>query len=172
MDAPALPAEVRDGDERATLVAMLEYYRAVLVRKAWGLSPEQLAATVGTSTLTLGGLLKHMAWVENFWFSVRLFGEPPGEPWASAPWDDQPDWEFTSAAGQPLDELVELFDREVAAARRITDASDLDRMGARAGDGGPWNLRWLLVHMIEEYARHCGHADLLREAIDGRIGDD
>lgn len=167
-----LPAEVRDGDERATLTAMLDYYRAVLARKALGLDPEQLQRTVGASTLTIGGLVKHMALVENSWFWARFAGNEMREPWASASWDDDPDWEMTSAAGATAEELLELFDREVADARAITDATpSLDTFAPTTGQSGPFNLRWLLVHMIEEYARHCGHADLIREAIDGATGD-
>ena len=167
-----LPAEVRDGDERATLVAMLDYYRAVLARKATGLDPEQLQRRVGASTLTIGGLVKHMALVENTWFWERFGGNAMRAPWAGVAWDDDPDWEMTSAAGATADELLALFDREVADARAITDAApSLDAHAPQPGRSGPFNLRWILVHMIEEYARHCGHADLIREAIDGQTGD-
>jgi uncharacterized damage-inducible protein DinB len=168
---PVVPDDVRDGDERTTLVSMLEVYRAVLARKAWGLSPEQLNRTMGPSTLTLGGLLKHMAWVEQHWFYRVFLGNQQREPWLSAPWDRDKDWELTSAAGAALDELLELYDREVATAREIVAAApDLDALAADRRRGRI-NLRWILVHMIEEYARHCGHADLIRESIDGAVGD-
>jgi uncharacterized damage-inducible protein DinB len=168
---PVVPDDVRDGDERTTLVSMLEVYRAVLARKAWGLSPEQLNRTMGLSTLTLGGLLKHMAWVEQHWFYRVFLGNQQREPWLSAPWDRDKDWELTSAAGAALDELLEVYDREVATAREIVAAApDLDALAADRGRGRI-NLRWILVHMIEEYARHCGHADLIRESIDGVVGD-
>jgi uncharacterized damage-inducible protein DinB len=172
MDAPPpLPDDVRDGDERTTLIDMLEFHRAVLVRKAWGLSPAQLNESTGSSTLTMGGLLKHMAWVEQHWFYRIFLGNEQREPWLSAPWDSDTDWELTSAAGASLDELLELYDREVATAREIVAASpDLDAL-APPGSRGRINLRWILVHMIEEYARHCGHADLIRESIDGTVGD-
>lgn len=166
---PGLPADVRTGSERETLVSMLDYFRVVLVRKAWGLTPEQLAQPLPPSTLTLGGLLKHMAWVEQHWFYANFPGNEQREPWSSAPWADDHDWEFTSAAGASLDELLELYGREVATAREIEAAApSLDTLAA-----GPKrvNLRWVLVHMIEEYARHCGHADLIRESIDGALGD-
>lgn len=167
-----LPPEVRVGDERTTLLAMLEYYRAVLARKVAGLDPVQLQRTVGVSSLTLGGLVRHMALVENTWFWVRFAGHDEREPWASAPWDDDVDWEMTTAAGATADDLLELYDREIADARAITDAApSLDTLAPVPGRQGPYNLRWILVHMIEEYARHCGHADLLREAIDGVVGD-
>lgn len=170
-EAPPLPTDVRDGDERTTLIAMLDFHRAVLVRKAWGLSPDQLNHTVAPSTLTLGGLLKHMAWVEQHWFHRIFLGNEQREPWLGAPWDRDRDWELTSAAGASFDQLLELYDREVATAREIVAAApDLDAR-APAGSRGPINLRWILVHMIEEYARHCGHADLIRESIDGTVGD-
>ncbi|HWL43275.1 MAG TPA: DinB family protein [Ilumatobacter sp.] len=167
-----LPPEVRDGDERATLVAMLDYYRAVLARKVAGLSPEQLQRTTAASTLTLGGLVKHMAMVEHTWFPVRFAGHPPAPLWADAPWDDDPDWEFHSAAGATADELLALYHHEIAEARAVLDAApDLNARTPEPGHHGPYNLRWIVVHMIEEYARHCGHADLIREAIDGTVGD-
>ena len=173
MDASRqLPPEVRNADERTTLLAMLDYYRTVLARKVAGLDPDQLQATVGASTLTLGKLVRHMALVENIWFWNRFAGRPPREPWASAAWDDDPDWEMTTAAGATADELLALYDREVDDARAIVAATaSLDTEAPEPGREGPYNLRWILVHMIEEYARHCGHADLIRESIDGAVGD-
>lgn len=167
-----LPPEVRNSDERTTLVAMLDLYRAVLVRKALGLSADELQRTVGVSPLTIGGLVKHMAYVERMWFANRFAGRGLGEPWAGAPWADDPDWELHSAAGATADELIALLDREVAEAREVIDSiADLDTVAPEPGHHGPYNLRWTLVHLIEEYARHCGHADLIREAIDGTVGD-
>ena len=172
MNPPELPAEVRNGDERSTLEAMLDYFRAVLVRKAAGLTPQQLDTPLAPSTLTLGGLIKHMAFVEYWWFSNRFAGDADREPWASVDWDADGDWDFHSAAGATYEELVGLFDREVANSRAITAAcDDLDTLAPTAGHHGPFHLRWILVHMIEEYARHCGHADLIRESIDGATGD-
>lgn len=168
--APALPEHSRDNDERTTLVEMLDYYRAVLLRKAWRLDSAQLARRLGPSSLTLGGLIKHMALVEHSWFHERFLGQPEGEPWASVDWDTEPDWEFRTAADDSPADLVALYQREVDTARAIIAAApDLDAQLPDAPH--PTNLRWVLVHMIEEYARHCGHADLLRESIDGQTGD-
>ena len=87
-------------------------------------------------------------------------------------WEPDGDWDFHSAAGATYEELVGLFDREVANSRAITaGCDDLDTLAPTAGHHGPFHLRWILVHMIEEYARHCGHADLIRESIDGATGD-
>lgn len=168
---PELPAVTqRAGDERSVLIEMLDYYRLVLLRQCWGLDQAQLAQTLGPSELSLGGLLKHMALVENNWFSAGFRGLPPGEPWGSADWDLDPDWDFHSAADDPATHLIELYEREVAASQVIiAEAYDLDELSLRPGT--PTRLRWILVHMIEEYARHCGHADLIRQSIDGRTDD-
>lgn len=160
------------GDERKVLVEFLDFYRAVLVRKAEGLTSDQLNRTTSASRLTLGSLVKHMALVEDSWFVWRFSGEPLPEPWASAPFDDDPDWELTSAADDSPAELLALFDRACARSRAIVDAEDsLEGVTSLPADDESRrrNLRWVLVHMIEEYARHAGHADFLREEIDGRV---
>ena len=159
--------------ERQVLVEFLDFYRAVLVRKAEGLTSDDLNRTTSASNLTLGGLVKHMALVEDIWFVERFSGEAMPEPWASAPFDDDADWELTSAADDPPVELLALFDEACARSRAIIDAADsLDEVTSLPADdpGRRRNLRWILVHMIEEYARHAGHADFLREEIDGRVG--
>ena len=172
-DPPDLPDVGSLDDERTTLVSMLDFYRAVLVRKAWGLNDEQLATPIAPSDLTIGGLVLHMALVEDFWFDHRFCGHDELEPWAGAPWDDDPDWEFHTAHEWGHPDLVAQFEESVTRSRRaIVSADTLDQPAAlERSDGTRWNLRWILVHMIEEYARHCGHADLIREAIDGTTGD-
>ena len=177
MSAAAEPPELPDvettGDEGTTLVSMLDFYRAVLVRKAWGLSDEQLATPLPPSDLTVGGLILHMALVEDHWFDHRFCGNAELEPWASAPWADDPDWELHTAHLWSHPELVAQYEQSVARSRSATASADaLDRTAAlEKPDGTTWNLRWILVHMIEEYARHCGHADFIRESIDGATGD-
>ncbi|MEE9414849.1 MAG: DinB family protein [Acidimicrobiales bacterium] len=163
----------RIGDELTNLTEFLDFYRAVLVRKAWGLSAEQLATRLGPSSLTIGGLLKHMALVEDTWFEHRFAGRQEPEPWASAPWDSDQDWELNTACDDSLDHLLELFATACERSRVVVSgAESLDTTVAITNEqGDPINLRWILVHMIEEYARHVGHADLLREAIDGQTGD-
>ncbi|MGH9211351.1 MAG: DinB family protein [Acidimicrobiales bacterium] len=161
------------GDELTLLTQFLEYQRAVLARKAQGLTAEQLAVTLGRSELTIGGLLKHGALVEDRWFQERLAGRDIPEPWASVDWDADPDWEFHTATADPPEELSRLYDVACERSRAVTDeVRDLDAMSRKPNRRGEhYSLRWILIHMIEETARHAGHADLLRESIDGATGD-
>ena len=169
---PDTPPNPADG-ERAVLVQFLEYYRTVLVRKLQGLDDGGRRLTVGRSNLTLAGLVKHMACVEDSWFTHRFSGVDGSEPWTSAPWDDDPDWEMTSAVDDSEAELLDLFDGACDRSRAVlAGCSSLDEVAARGTPNDPpASMRWILVHMIEEYARHCGHADLLREAADGVTDD-
>jgi uncharacterized damage-inducible protein DinB len=161
------------GDERTLLTQFLDYQRAVMVRKAEGLTAEQLAARLGPSELTLGGLLKHMALVEDSWFHRRLLGRELPEPWASVDWEADPDWEFHTAAQDEPAELFRLYhaacERSRAAVDEVGDLDAISKVPNRRGEH--FSLRWILLHMIEEAARHVGHADLLRESIDGATGD-
>lgn len=162
------------GPEHAQLRAWLDLHRDILRRKCAGLNQTQLAQRLEPSTLTLGGLMKHMALVEDNWFSVVLLGREDAAPWQGIDWEGDPDWEFRTAADDSPDELHRLLDEAVAASDRILDevGDDLDRLSERHGhrEGTRFDLRWILVHMIEEYARHNGHADLIRESIDGETG--
>jgi uncharacterized damage-inducible protein DinB len=126
--------------------------------------------------MTLGGLLKHMALVEDHWFSSWLDDRKPAAPWNSVDWTADPDWEWRTAAEDTPQELRRIWQEAVANSRsRVTDAlgrGGLDQLARRQGlDGESPSLRWILCHMIEEYARHNGHADLLREAVDGETGE-
>lgn len=164
------------GNEVETLIGFLDFQRDVLRRKTEGVSADDLARALPPSALTLGGLLKHLALVEHMWFTEFFLGQEPSEPWASVDWDADHDWEFSSAAGESPAYLRSLFDAQVADSDRIVVEAlargGLDRLAIRARRGEEQvNLRWILVHLIEEYARHLGHADLLREAIDGAVGD-
>jgi len=172
ISAPDLPADPAGTDhERQMLLSYLDFYRAVLVRKCAELGPDQLRVGAAASTLTLGGILRHMSFVEDFWFGETLHGRAPAAEWADADWDAAPDWEMDTARDFAPVELGRQFDAAVARSRDAIDGIGLDELAAEPGRRGPTNLRWILVHMIEEYARHCGHADLIREAIDGRVGD-
>jgi uncharacterized damage-inducible protein DinB len=165
----------RDADEATSLLAFLDFHRATLRLKAEGLDKEQLARTTAASSLTLAGLLKHLALVEHTWFAYRLLGREEAEPWASVDWDADPDWELHTAVEDDPDDLRRMLDEAIEDSRRSTEAAltagGLDYRSARPSRGEHFTLRYVLLHMIEEYARHNGHADLLREAIDGQTGE-
>jgi uncharacterized damage-inducible protein DinB len=165
-------------DEADSLLAFLDYHRDTLRRKTDGLTQAQQATRHEPSTLTLGGLLKHMALVEDNWFSVVLLGNEDAEPWRGVDWDSDPDWEFRTAADDSPDELRRLLDEAIAASdsniRRVLDDGGLEALSVRESrrpEEGRFSLRWILLHMVEEYARHNGHADLIRESIDGSTGE-
>ena len=163
-------------DELTQLTQFLDYHRATLAQKAGGLTREQLGTRVGASDLTLAGLVNHAALNEDHWFGVVLLGRPPSEPWASAPWDQDPDWEFHTAADlEPaalLDRYAETCERSRANIAAAAADGGLDHLSApHPRRGERFNLRWILLHMLEETARHNGHADMLREAIDGETGE-
>ncbi|HMM96991.1 MAG: DinB family protein [Micrococcales bacterium] len=164
-------------DEATTLVAFLDFHRATLRMKVEGLDAEQLRTPHPPSSLTLGGLMKHVALDEASWFGEVLHGRPMGEPWDSVDWDADPDWEHHSAAEDTPEELHRLLDAATEQARRDIDAAlaqgglDQESVKPDRREGRPFSLRWILLHMIEEYARHNGHADLLREAVDGATGE-
>ena len=163
-------------DEVTTLRTFLAYQRATFAWKCEGLDARGLATTVAASSMTLGGMLKHLAFVETQWVVHRMDGDDWPEPWGSVDWDSDPDWDWNSAADDSPDELWSLWRESVTRAEDSISAVLADR-GVEAiarrprGDGALVSLRWLLVHLIEEYARHNGHADLIREAIDGRVGE-
>ena len=136
-----------------------------------------LGQQIGRSSLTLGGLLKHLAFVEDYTVTTKMRGEPPSEPWRSTFRFDVDDWVFVSAADDSPEELYALWDDAVATARvRIADAiadGGLDQPVHIADDDGQHaSLRRLIFDLVEEYGRHTGHADLLREAVDGLAGED
>ncbi|BCY12971.1 DinB family protein [Actinoplanes sp. L3-i22] len=163
------------GTEIEHLLGAIDRQRATFRWKADGLDAAQLTVTVGASTLTLGGLLKHLALVEDYHSTWKLGGTSPGDRWRPAL--DGDGWDFRSAADDSPRELYALWDSAVAAAReRYTAAladGGLDRPVHLTGPAGePVTLRRLLFDLLEEYARHTGHADLLREAVDGRTGED
>lgn len=158
--------------EREMLRAFLDYYRALLVDKAGGLTAEQLRTRLEPSTLTLGGIVHHMAYVEHWWFNEAFAGNEKLEPWLSAPWEEDRDWEFTVAADLDPDTIFDRYNAAIDLSREIeSGVGSVDDLAVLSRKGEHWSLRWILVHMIEEYARHTGHADLIRESIDGEVGD-
>jgi uncharacterized damage-inducible protein DinB len=161
------------GDEAATLLGFLDYQRATLAWKCQGLDDAALRVRLPSSDLSLGGLLKHMARVEDYWFGAVVAERPTLEPWASTEWAA----EWTTADHDTGEALRTLWADRVVAAREVVaarlaegDQALGDTHPAWDGQGRP-SLRWVLAHMIEEYARHNGHADLLRESIDGETGE-
>jgi uncharacterized damage-inducible protein DinB len=158
------------GDERATLNEYLRSQRLTLQLKCEGLDAEQLARrSVEPSTMSLLGLLRHMAEVERAWFHRRFAGLDIPKRYQT---EADPDADFNGAVADPavVEEAWAAWREEVAFAEQFTRDHDLDFVGSDS-EGEPVSLRELLVHMIEEYARHNGHADLLRERIDGRTGE-
>lgn len=173
VDAVAEPTDPeRCSGELTMLTEFLDFYRTVLLRKASGLTDVQLTATVAASTLTIGQLIRHMTLVEDHWFDETFAGRPEREPWASADWDADRDWEMTTAHGMSFADLHADFDEACKRSRdHLAAAASLDVLASGGDTSNGVSLRWIVIHMIEEYARHCGHADILRESIDGRIGD-
>jgi uncharacterized damage-inducible protein DinB len=165
------------GDEADTLVGSLERQRRTFAWKCEGLDAAGLSARVASSAVTLGGLLKHLALVEDHYLSVRLLGNEPAPPWDAVDWDAEPDWEWSSAAGDTPEQLYALWTQTVqrsrANLREVLAESDAGRLAAfTTRDGRSPSVRRMLVDLVEEYARHVGHADLIRESIDGRVGED
>ncbi|TYL49985.1 DinB family protein [Nocardioides sp. BGMRC 2183] len=156
-------------DETTMLRSFLDYFRATVLRQADGLDADQLARPLAPSTMTLGGMLKHLAFVEDWWFNVTLLGDDPAPPWDTVDWEADGDWDWHSAADDTPEQLRGLLREAIGRSEQILGtAPDLDRAAVRHRPGrSPVTVRWILVHMIEEYARHCGHADLIRESIDG-----
>jgi uncharacterized damage-inducible protein DinB len=157
--------------ERAMLDEWLEYHRATLLMKCDDLTDDQLRhRSVPPSSMSLLGLVRHMADVERHWFRNRIGDEDaPALFWSDA----HPDGDFDLVDDASVAAAFATFAEECAHSRIVAGRLDLDATGSTDGDprGELVSLRWVLVHMIEEYARHNGHADLLRECIDGAVGD-
>ncbi|MEU8806316.1 DinB family protein [Streptomyces violaceoruber] len=165
-DTRSTPPSV--GGERETLSAVLDWYRATFELKCTGLPPGRLSEqVVPPSALSLHGLVRHLAGVERWWFRIQFAGEDVPLLYYS---DDDPDQDFESLDGD-VDEAFAVWRAECERSRQITAAAaSLDETGIRKRTGEPISLRRILVDMIAEYARHNGHADLLRERIDGATG--
>lgn len=161
--------------EAETLLGFLEHHRATLAWKCRDVPAEGLRASTAATSMTLGGLLKHLAGVEDYWFTHVVRGGSGVGPWESVDWDDDPDWDWHSAADDSPEELRRLWEEACQRSRGAVEEALANggleqEVADPAPEGGP-SLRWVLVHMIEEYARHNGHADLLREAWDGETGE-
>jgi hypothetical protein len=156
--------------ERPMLAEFLDYFRTVFLRKVEGITEADARLTVPPSDLDLLGMTRHLADVERWWFRCVFTAEVDDGNYDS---DDDPDLDWHHGPGDTLADALVVWHREVERARVIVaEATDLDAIGALTTTRrGEITLRWIMIHMVEEYARHCGHADFLRQAIDGATGD-
>ena len=164
--------------EHDTVGGYIDFLRQTVAWKARGLDIDQLRQTLPPSSMTLGGMLAHLAYVEDFWLSRTVAGEWP-QPWASVDWDADEDWDWHLVGTSGADDLWQMWETSVARSRDVLRRVIETHLAeaALATTYRPWSgddtvsLRWILVHLVEEYGRHAGHADLLREAIDGQTGE-
>jgi uncharacterized damage-inducible protein DinB len=162
--------------EAENLTSVLERNRRTFAWKTSSLDEQGLRATTAASAMTLGGLVKHVALVEADWLAVKLAGEEYGAPWDGVDFDADPDWEWRTGSQDAPNDVYEVWRNAVERSRVLV----ADVIASRGLDG-PASFTWpdgstptvrsMLLDMIEEYARHTGHADVLREAVDGRVGE-
>lgn len=154
------------GSEKETQLAFLDNNRAVMVWKLKGLSEEDAKRPMVESGTSMLGLVKHLAWVERWWFQHNFAGEDVDFPWT----DDDPDADFRIEGDETIADIVALYEDAVADSNKIIDNADLEDIAANKRGGVSRNLRWIVGHMVEETARHAGHADIVRELIDNKTG--
>jgi uncharacterized damage-inducible protein DinB len=156
-------------DERSTLTTMLDYTRATARAKCEGVSEEHArsAPLPESPLMTMSGLISHLHWVEYSWFQVVYLGEEDAGPWT----DEDPDREMRIGVDTPIAELLDTYEAQCARYRELVASRDLDSRAVRSRHGEQVTLRWILLHLVEEIARHNGHLDLLREMADGVRGD-
>jgi uncharacterized damage-inducible protein DinB len=165
---PPLPPDVANPEgERETLQGFLDHYRVVIVRKVAGLSLEDATRRVVASDSTLLGIVKHLGYVERGWFQSGIGGQVFEVPWT----DEDPDADFRIEPGETVESVVAWYQEQCERAREIVANTSLDRLEVRVRSAPQRSLRCILVHMIEETARHAGHMDIIREQIDGVTGD-
>jgi hypothetical protein len=165
------------GDETESLVGSLERQRRTFAWKCTGLDAAGMQARVGASSMTLGGLIKHLTIVEAVYFIYRLHARDPGPPVNSVDWESDPDWDWRTAADDAPEQLLADWHEAVRRSREaLAEALSQGGMDQLAKfqwpDGSQASLRRIMLDLIEEYARHTGHADLLRESVDGLVGED
>ncbi|MEV6104794.1 DinB family protein [Streptomyces sp. NPDC051940] len=176
IDEQGRPKPPVAADETATLLGFLDFQRATLAWKCRDVDAAGLRKKVGPSSMTLGGLLKHLACVEDTTLAEWLLGTEAGPPWSEVDWDARPDWEWETAADDSAKELFQLWEDSVARSdatiAKALETGGLDQLGNFTNSRGESpTLRYIILVMIEEYARHVGHADLLRENVDGVTGE-
>ncbi|MCX5409265.1 DinB family protein [Streptomyces sp. NBC_00335] len=156
-------------DERTQLTTFLDYTRSTALAKCAGVSAEDAGKALlpGSPLMTLSGLINHLRWVEYYWFQVVFLGEEDHGPWT----DEDPDREMRIAVDFPLTQLLDEYAEQSARYRELVAGNDLDKQAQRPiRDGRHVDLRWILLHLTEETARHNGHLDILREMLDGTTG--
>lgn len=156
----------KHGSEKETLLAFLDNNRAVMVWKLDGLSGGDARRPMVRSGTNMLGLVKHLAWVERWWFEYNFAGREVDFPWS----DDDPDADFRVEDEETIADIVALYELAVADSNQIIDSADLDDLSVVSRDGVSRSLRWIVGHMVEETARHAGHADIVRELIDDNTG--
>ena len=154
------------GGERETIEAFLDYHRDTLLMKVDGLSDEDLRRVMVPSGVSILGLVKHLAHVERWWFRRTFLDEPVERPWT----EDDPDADFRIEPHETTAEILDLYRGAVDESRAACAAASLED-AARRPERSHYTLRWILLHMLEETARHNGHADIFRETIDGVTGE-
>jgi hypothetical protein len=167
-EAPDRPHIPFSGDERTQLAAWLDFYRGTLLEKCDGLTPAQMKERpVTTSLLSLLGMIRHMTFVEQAWFESAFAGHDVLEYYKT---EGDRDADLKDLDRPAAEEVIDLYLRAIETSRQLAEGHDLNEMSKRPRRGRETDLRWTYIHMIEEYARHCGHADILRELIDGSTG--
>ncbi len=155
------------GSERELLTAFLDYHRQTILWKIEGLSDTDLRRIMTPSGLSLLGLIKHLAYVERSWFQDDFAGEVVSFPWT----DDDPNADFRIEPDETTEDILTLYRAEAERSREIVAAASFDDIARKPKQKDAISLRWIVIHMIEETARHNGHVDLMREAIDGQTGE-
>ncbi|QGG95777.1 DinB family protein [Actinomarinicola tropica] len=159
--------DLQPADERTALAQRLDQYRATVAAALCDLTWEEASTPhLPATDLTIAGIVRHLAWAEDRWFQGRLLGAPMPSPW-DTPEADDPDHAMRLTSGDTVEGVVELYAAACARSRLALDACEtLDAVAAAPSFGrGPVNARWIMVHMIDETARHAGHLDLLRDAV-------
>lgn len=170
MPATPLPAEPsQTADERTILEGMVDFYRGIVVRKLEGLSEHDARRTLGASVMSPIGVLNHLVGVELWWYVEVLEGRAPDYPWTAEEHTADQDCDWKPGPQRTVEAVVADYAAACNEARAAAATHELDDVIERSGRRV--SLRWIHVHMIEELARHAGHLDLLREAIDGTTGD-
>lgn len=152
--------------EKETLGALLDLQRAALVAICEGCSDEDLRKRLVASDTTILGIVKHEAYAERWWFQENFAGERPDYAWS----EEDPDADFRIEDHETTEDILDLYARECDKSRAIFEGAGLDDLAARLRGGNEISLRWIVARMIWETARHCGHADILREQLDGATG--